>query len=357
MKSQAERTYQDILRLTHAGLDSTSLRHEILRVLKRVIAIDAAFFATTDPATLLFTSAVADDVLLRQTPLFLQNEFLHDDTNKFVQLTRRRDHVRSLHEGTSGNLASSWRYREILEPSDLGDELRVALVVDGACWGVMCLHREKAHATFTPEEHSFLARVTPHIAAGLRMSLTIGVIEAAAPHNGPGLLLLSDDLSLIALSPAAERLMEELPGLHSTGGILPPAIMAVAARLRELEGETGTSGEELVPRVRVRSSRGEWISVHATRMTGGPINQIAVILDRAQPAEIAPLIVQSHGLTPRESEITRLIAQGFATAEIAATCHITTETVQDHCKSIFDKVGVRSRRELVAQLFERHFQP
>ena len=112
-----------------------------------------------------------------------------------------------------------------------------------------------------------------------------------------------------------------------------------------------------MPRARVRTRRGEWLSVHAARMTGGAIHQIAVILDRAQPVEIAPLIVQSYGLSPRESEITRLIAQGWATAEIAVTCHITAETVQDHCKSIFDKVGVRSRRELVAYLFERHFRP
>jgi len=88
MNSQMERTYQDIVRLSYAGLDSTALRHEVLRVMKRVmkriILIDAAFFATTDPATVLFTSAIADEILLRQTPLFLQNEFLQDDTNKFV---------------------------------------------------------------------------------------------------------------------------------------------------------------------------------------------------------------------------------------------------------------------------------
>ncbi|GAC1332626.1 MAG: LuxR C-terminal-related transcriptional regulator [Chloroflexota bacterium] len=352
-----ERTYQDIVRLSYAGLDSTALRHEVLRVMKRIILIDAAFFATTDPATVLFTSAIADEILLRQTPLFLQNEFLQDDTNKFVHLTRSRDHVRSLHEGTRGNLAASRRYREILEPVTLGDELRAVLLVDGACWGVLCLHREKAVAAFTPAERTFLARVAPHIAVGLRTGLTIGAVETSVHHDGPGLVLLNDDLSIIALSPAAEPLIDELRDIAGATGTLPPAITAVAARLRELEAGTTGAGEHLLPRARVRTRRGEWVSVHATRMTGGAVHQIAVILDRAQPTEIAPLIVQSYGLSPRESEVTRLIAQGFATAEIAATCHITGETVQDHCKSIFDKVGVRSRRELVAQLFERHFRP
>jgi DNA-binding CsgD family transcriptional regulator len=357
MKSQVERTYQDIVRLSHAGLDSTALRHEVLRVLRRTIPIDAAFFATTDPATVLFTSAIADDVLLRQTPLFLQNEFLQDDINKFVHLTRRTGHVRSLREGTRGDLAGSRRYREILEPVALGDELRAVLVVDGACWGVMCLHREKAIAAFTPAEHAFLARVAPHIALGLRTALTVGAVETSTHHDSPGLVLLTDNLAVIAMSPAAERLIDDLGGIDTAINALPPAITAVAARLRELEAGADEGGGHLVPRVRVRTRRGAWVSIHATRMTGGAIHQIAVILDRAQPAEIAPLIVQSYGLSPRESEITRFIAQGFATAEIATTCHITPETVQDHCKSIFDKVGVRSRRELVAQIFERHFQP
>ena len=356
MTSQVEWTYRDIVRLSRAGLDATALRHEILRVMKRIIPIDAAFFATTDPATLLFTSAMADDILLRQTPLFLENEFLQDDSNKFVHLARGRDHVRSLHEGTRGDLAASRRYREILEPVALGDELRAALVVNGACWGVLCLHRERARAGFTPTENAFLARAAPHIAVGLRTALTVGVVDTTAPHDGPGLVLLADDLSIIALSPTAEWLIEQFQG-SSPSSALPPVITAVAARLRELEAGDTEAGGHLVPRVRVRTRQGEWISVHATRMTGGAIHQIAVILDRAQPTDIAPLIVQSYGLSARESEITRLIAQGYATAEIAATCHITAETVQDHCKSIFDKVGVRSRRELVAHLYERHFRP
>ena len=357
MKSQTERTYQDIVRLSHAGLDPIALRREVLRVMKRIIPIDAAFFATTDPATVLFTSAIADEILLRQTPSFLENEFLQDDTNKFVQLTRGRNHVKSLHEGTKGDMTASRRYREILEPVALGDELRAVLLVDGACWGVLCLHREKAVAVFTPAERAFLARVAPHIAVGLRTGLTIGTVATWDHHDGPGLVLLNDDLSIIALSPAAEPLMDELRDVTEAIDTIPPPITAVAARLRELEaGNTGTGGH-LPPRARVRTRKGDWVSVHATRMTGGDVPQIAVILDRAQPTEIAPLIVQSYGLSPREREITRLIAQGFSTAEIAETCHIRGETVQDHCKSIFDKMGVRSRRDLVAQLFDRHFRP
>jgi hypothetical protein len=65
----AERIRQEIVRLCHAGLDSRTLRVESVRRLREIIPIDASFFATADPATLLFTGAVVDDVLTRHYPV------------------------------------------------------------------------------------------------------------------------------------------------------------------------------------------------------------------------------------------------------------------------------------------------
>ena len=84
----AERTRQEIVRLSHAGLDSKTFRIEAVKRLGKAIPVDVSFFATSDPATLLFTSAVVDDVLARVTGEFLENEFLRDDSVKFAGLTR-----------------------------------------------------------------------------------------------------------------------------------------------------------------------------------------------------------------------------------------------------------------------------
>ena len=78
------RTEQAIVRLCHEGLDSHTLRVEVLRRLRTVVPVDAAFCATVDPATLLFTGSMVEEIPEHATPAFLANEFLQDDVNKFV---------------------------------------------------------------------------------------------------------------------------------------------------------------------------------------------------------------------------------------------------------------------------------
>ena len=139
---------------------------------------------------------------------------------------------------------------------------------------------------------------------------------------------------------------------------LPEAVYAVAARLLALEGGSSHTSRDLMPRTCLRPASGRWLVLHASRLrVADTEGRIAVIFEEARPSEIAPLIVDAYGLTKREGEITRLVLRGLSTAEVSEELHITPNTVRDHFKAIFDKVGVRSRRELVGQVFAQHYQP
>ena len=53
----------ELVRQCHNGLDADGLHRQLLRSLRRLLPVDAAFFATADPETWLFTGAPAEEPL------------------------------------------------------------------------------------------------------------------------------------------------------------------------------------------------------------------------------------------------------------------------------------------------------
>jgi DNA-binding CsgD family transcriptional regulator len=356
-----ERAEREVLRLCQAGLDARTFAVEAVQHLRAAIPVDAFFWATTDPSTLLFTGTVVDEIPERVAPLFLTNEFLQDDVNKFMQLARRRDPVDSLYHATEGKPEGSPRYRDILAPAGFGDELRAALVDGRSCWGVLCLHRERAGSGFTADEARLLRRLTAPLARGLRTALLLdNAQDVEATVDEPGMLILADDLTVVAMTPAAERWLAEMKEREwLPRGKLPQPITALAARLHALERD-GDNSTESLPRVHVRTRAGAWLTLHASRLRGSavaPLDHIAIVLEPARPSQTASLMLQVFGLTEREAQVAHLVVCGQSTDDIASRLCISVLTVQQHLKSVFDKVAVRSRRELVARVFVEHYWP
>jgi DNA-binding CsgD family transcriptional regulator len=332
----------------HAGLDLDGLRREVLPRLRRAVPVDALWLATADPATLLFTQAYREEIPASTGPYFVENEFLSDDVNKWVELARDKRGVRTLAEATEGRLESSARYRDVFEPLGLGDELRVVLRVRGACWGFMCLHRERG-APFTHEEALYLQQLAPHIADGIRTGMLLRGVDMPDAADAPGIVVLARDGSLAGATPAAERWLDELdPGVDG----LPLELHVVASRLRAV----GPASER-APRLRVRTRAGRWAVLHAAWLPGRGDDAVAVIIEEAAPSDVAPLVMLAYGLTEQERTITGLVCRGFSTREISERLYVSANTVQDHLKSIFDKTGVRSRRELVTTVLRDHYLP
>ena len=103
-------------------------------------------------------------------------------------------------------------------------------------------------------------------------------------------------------------------------------------------------------RARSRDAKGQWAALEASKLHGGDEDQIAVTIEPASGDQLIGLLLVAYGLTAREREICNEVIAGHPTADIASRLYISNNTVQDHLKSVFSKVGVRSRGELVARL-------
>jgi DNA-binding CsgD family transcriptional regulator len=328
-------------------LELQALRAAVLPRLRRVVPIDAVWWALVDPATLLFTQAYREEIPVETGPYFVENEFLADDFNKWTELAQDRNGARTLIEATEGDPWSSARYRDIFEPLGLEDELRVVLGSRGSVWGFMCLHRAHGSA-FSAEEVAFTRRIAPALADGLRLGVLVQGITSAELVDTPGLILLAPDGSMIGKNTAADQWLDELDARGGTGAI-PIEVHALAARLRAIDPLASA------PQLRVRTRAGRWAILHASWMPSQGRDAVAVIIQEATDDQTAPVVMSAYGLTEQERTITGLVFHGLSTRAISETLHITQHTVQDHLKSIFEKTGVRSRRELVATVLRQHY--
>ena len=80
-----------------------------------------------------------------------------------------------------------------------------------------------------------------------------------------------------------------------------------------------------------------------------------VAIEPAKPEEVAWLNVAAYGPSPRE--VVKLVARVLSTRQIAASLFVSEYTVQRHLQNAFEKVGVKSRRELIKVLFFENLLP
>jgi DNA-binding CsgD family transcriptional regulator len=350
-----QRASDRIARLAGQGLDLVGFWRASTQALAGVVPHDGApCWFTLDPASLLVTSHF-DEGVPELPPQWLLHEYYQDDVNQLADIARSQRGISTLHEATGGDPSSSprWHFNMTLG----GDQELIAALRTpaGQVWGALGLYRAPGQPLFHDQELAFVRSVAPPLAEGARRALLVG--EATDPEgpDAPGLVVLSQDGEVESATPGVERWLQELPDGDRDAGRLPSAVLAVAGRALRTAEHPNQPGEVAVSRVLSRS--GTWVVLHGASLVSSGARRVAVIVEPAHPARIAPLLMSVYGLTEREQQVTRLVLQGNSTAEIAARLVVSAHTVQQHLKRVFDKTGVRSRRDLVAKVFFAHYEP
>lgn len=357
------RRRDDLVRYARRGETPSDVFARASDRLRRLVPFDAAAWLGTDPGTGLPTAPVRIDDLDGITRAMCsehwQRELLVEDVNLFRDLARAETPAASL-RATLEEPAASGRYRRFLQPLGFHDELRAVLRVGDAPWGTVTLWRRAGAPPFSRRENALVASLSAPLGEALRGHARPGDAPAGTIADGrPGLLVFDPDGELVSINEEARQWLAELPPEPTldTDHAVPIPVWMLITMFRASATRHGAG--DGTARTRVKTRRGRWLVCHASclrRPDGAPANT-ALVIEPAQPAVIAPIVVEAYELSEREQQIVQLIARGANTGEIANRLLLSRHTVRDHIKAIFAKAGVSSRGELTAKLFADFYQP
>jgi DNA-binding CsgD family transcriptional regulator len=338
-EERAHHARREILALAAEGHGLGDLYERAIAVVGRSVGAELACWAALDPDTLTISAMVSgeDRIPPQYEPFLAEAEYSTVEPHTFAGLARSGRPVARLSELSAGERDASTRVREVWRPLGIDQEARTLFVVDGACWGAAGMVRS-GH-DFEEREVEFLASVAPAIASACRLAVRL---EASLPVAGeaPAIVVLGGTGEVRTQTPAARDWQARFDDIAPERFALLLHLMWVGAR----------ASRSRVFRTRVRDGRARWAVLEASPLVGDDEDEVAVLISSADADDLGRMLLAAYGLTPRERDICREVMLGRSTAEIARRLFISGYTVQDHLKSVFSKVGVHSRGELVERL-------
>lgn len=340
-----------------------AVSHEV----RRAVPFDGSMWFGVDPSTLLAVSPARFEALDEgYCQTLWDGEFHEQDTALYRDLARKPTPAAAIRLETADRPLRSPRYRHFVQPQGYDDELRVAFRSGENTWAMGALYREKGHPAFSAEDVALMGAISGIVAAALRTRMAMGQVPRSL-SAAPGLLMF--DSSSVLMSANAEA-RGWLGGIYGSGhdpakswldvladptsGDLQAAIPVIPLLARARAVAAGLDPGPA--RLRLRDRTGRWLVLHASCLSGGAgEGTVAVVVEPAKSTDVAPIVIEAYGLSPRERDVVRAIARGASTPDIAAELFLSAHTVRDYIKSVFEKVGVSSRGELVARLFAEHY--
>jgi PAS domain S-box-containing protein len=153
------------------------------------------------------------------------------------------------------------------------------------------------------------------------------------------------------INPAARRLVGDVRGRQFTSVVAPEDTRRAREHFaRKIVGSDRVTDAQVVlvdadgGRVQVDVSSCVLMDGHRLVGVFGQISDV-----EEEPADPLP----PH-LTPRQTEVLRLLKRGRSTEQIAQELHLSTETVRNHVRHLLRALGVHTRLEAVAVARQEH---
>ena len=225
-------------------------------------------------------------------------------------------------------------------------DLVLHLVHSGKRIGAMLLHRRDTES-FSTAEKAALVRWSSTLSSAL--DLDTNTCHFVTSEASAGILLLDSQMKIQSACCRGRKLMQlsEAPDCKGSGGYCDGGVR------HALQANFGSKSTPGVSNFVVRNGWGRFqfrlhalvdSDFHSDRLTA-----VAVHLQEPLPLSVLRR-AKDLALTVKQTEICLLLIKGLSYGAVAKQLSISSTTVVDHMRKVYEKVGVGSRSELVAML-------
>jgi DNA-binding NarL/FixJ family response regulator len=131
-----------------------------------------------------------------------------------------------------------------------------------------------------------------------------------------------------------------------------PTLVLQSRSERQLPAELNLALARALPNGRIGRMAGSTASLFADE-ADADVGMILDFLADSPEASASSSVPDASGLTPRELDVLRLVADGQTNAEIAHLLGLSVHTVERHAVNLYRKIGARGRADAAAYAVRR----
>ncbi|PKT70453.1 hypothetical protein CW362_24145 [Streptomyces populi] len=268
-------------------------------------------------------------------------EILGHDQHTLVGMIRSGRPVALLESGPLGG-RHGFRHQEIMNATEVGGELRVALATGGRAWGLLVLLRGRGSRPFSPADAVNAGRLSTLLAEALKQYVAGRFLRPVRSAPPPGVVVIDSSDTIRAVTRTGRDWVRKLvPDIETADeGEIFAHVWNIALTARQ-------PGRQALSRI---PGPDGWIVLQAQLLDEPGSGGVAVTIQSASSDVLLPAAAVLYGITSREQEVIRWALDGLAVKQIARALRLSPHTVNDHFKAIYRKTGVNSREELVSGL-------
>lgn len=256
-------------------------------------------------------------------------------------------------------------YDDFLRPQNQLGELVIRLCSNKKFLGAISLQRSKEQPRFDNRDIQKAAILVPHLLNAFETADWLSnidekriLLESWLESRSDGIILLDAELQPLYYNSMAKRICQCLSGmaaeaLHNTDGediSLPSVIIKDCMSLGRPFEDGSPPGNHVHRIINAKNNKRYYIKyslISSPSQVPSAPGFVVCLEDIDRPGRVTEeVLAEKYGLSRQEASVAQYTGIGLTNKEIAEKLFISPFTVQNHLKSIFEKMEVKNRTQL-----------